>query len=228
MNVFKAGFSVTLIDDNVGGEICIEKGNAVDPAYDWLFDDPMPNFTKKCWPVRVACKGCIPAAFTNCPSQLTTQHDIPFTYDFDAADPDGDSVTYGIYSGPGTINPTTGEWTWNPPCDSIGKTIHLSVCVRSGYYACPNGYECTIDLNVEGTCLPGDANGNDTYNALDITYLINFLYKSGPAPIFHAIMSGDADCNCVINLLDITYLINNLYKHGSLPCDINAWHINCP
>ena len=76
-------------------------------------------------------------------------------------------------------------------------------------------------------CRPGDANGNGVYNALDITYLINFLYKHGPAPVPYALCSGDANCNCVINALDITYLINYLYKHGSTPCSCQQWIINC-
>ncbi len=132
MNVFKAGFVVTLVDPISPGQICIEKGNAVDPAYDWLFDDPMPTFTKTCWSVEKApCKGCQPPVFTNCPTQLTTQHDVPFNYAFHATDPLGDPIFYSIYSGPGTINPTTGEWTWDPPCDSVGKTIYLSICARN-------------------------------------------------------------------------------------------------
>jgi hypothetical protein len=28
----------------------------------------------------------------------------------------------------------------------------------------------------------GDANGNDTVDVGDVVYLINYLYKSGPAP----------------------------------------------
>jgi len=76
-------------------------------------------------------------------------------------------------------------------------------------------------------CVPGDANNSGTFNALDVTYLINYLYKHGNAPIPYALCSGDANCNCVINALDITYLINYLYKHGSAPCDCNQWVTNC-
>jgi len=67
------------------------------------------------------------------------------------------------------------------------------------------------------TCcdLPGDANNNPPVNILDITYLINFLYKGGPAPPCGP--EGDANGNCVINILDITYLINFLYKGGPAP-----------
>jgi len=76
-------------------------------------------------------------------------------------------------------------------------------------------------------CRPGDANGSGSYNALDVTYLINYLYKHGPAPTPYALCSGDANCNCGINALDITYLINYLYKHGNAPCSCLQWTGNC-
>jgi len=66
----------------------------------------------------------------------------------------------------------------------------------------------------------GDANGDCNINMLDITFLINFLYKHGLAP--GAPFEGDIDGNCRINVLDVTYLVNFLYKHGITPavgCD---------
>ncbi len=75
-------------------------------------------------------------------------------------------------------------------------------------------------------CRPGDANDNGMINMLDITYIINYLYKHGN-PSFYPTCGSDADCNCVVNALDITYLINFLYKHGSKPCDCSIWLSNC-
>ncbi|MCX6828617.1 MAG: hypothetical protein NT002_04975 [candidate division Zixibacteria bacterium] len=61
-----------------------------------------------------------------------------------------------------------------------------------------------------GDC--GDVNGSETVNIQDITYLINFLYKGGPAP-FCAL--GDVNNSGIVNIQDITYLINFLYKDGA-------------
>lgn len=61
----------------------------------------------------------------------------------------------------------------------------------------------------------GDVNGNGVINALDITFLINFLYKNGPAP--NPLWKGDISGNGAINALDVTYLINFLYKGGADP-----------
>jgi len=65
------------------------------------------------------------------------------------------------------------------------------------------------------TYICGDANGNGTVNILDVTLLINFLYKGGPAPDPYE--SGNADGTLPINILDVTFLINYLYKDGPEP-----------
>lgn len=61
----------------------------------------------------------------------------------------------------------------------------------------------------------GDADGSSTVNILDVTFVINYLYKGGPAPA--PAEAGDANGNSTVNLLDVTYLINHLYKGGPPP-----------
>ena len=63
----------------------------------------------------------------------------------------------------------------------------------------------------------GDANNNGAINVLDVTYLINYLYKGGPKPI--TIAGGDANSSLSINVLDVTFLINFLYKGGIPPAN---------
>ena len=76
--------------------------------------------------------------------------------------------------------------------------------------------EYTFHIDLEFVC--GDLNGDLIVNLLDITCLINYLYKGGEPPLVldAANVNNDGD----INLLDITYLINYLYKGGPAP--------NCP
>jgi hypothetical protein len=64
----------------------------------------------------------------------------------------------------------------------------------------------------------GDANDNGIVNIQDITFLINYLYKQGPAP--YPVIAGDANCDGTVNIRDITYLINYLYKQGPAPCQM--------
>jgi len=61
----------------------------------------------------------------------------------------------------------------------------------------------------------GDSNGDETVNILDITSLINYLYKGGPAP--DPIEAADVNNDGTVNILDITYLINYLYRGGPEP-----------
>ena len=96
-------------------------------------------------------------------------------------------------------------------------------CTSSPYFDAGEPVENTVsdqeavlfDLLFQSE-MAGDANGDDIINILDITCLIDYLYKGGPAPIPEA--SGDVNCDAIINILDITYLINYLYKDGTEPC----------
>lgn len=64
----------------------------------------------------------------------------------------------------------------------------------------------------------GDVNGSGGINLLDINFLLNYIYKEGPAP--DPLESADVNNSGGINLLDINYLINYIYKEGPEP--------NCP
>ncbi|MGB8657520.1 MAG: dockerin type I repeat-containing protein [Candidatus Zixiibacteriota bacterium] len=62
----------------------------------------------------------------------------------------------------------------------------------------------------------GDANGDSVINVGDVVYLINYLFKSGPAP--NPLAAGDATCNGIVDAGDVVYLINYLFKGGPSPC----------
>ena len=66
-----------------------------------------------------------------------------------------------------------------------------------------------------GDFMCGDVNGSGGINILDVTYLINYLYKGGPAPEFPE--AADVNMSGSINILDISYIINYLYKGGPEP-----------
>jgi hypothetical protein len=61
----------------------------------------------------------------------------------------------------------------------------------------------------------GDANGDQTIDLGDALYILNYLFKSGPAPVpFEA---GDANCDEVVDLGDALIVLNYLFKNGPPP-----------
>ena len=75
--------------------------------------------------------------------------------------------------------------------------------------------EYNLHVRSGGIGWPGDANGDDQIDILDIVFLINFKYKEGPAPAVP--IKADANNDCSIDILDVVYLINYKYKGGPFP-----------
>jgi len=69
---------------------------------------------------------------------------------------------------------------------------------------------------IPGIC--GDVNDDQVINIFDVTYLISYLYLSGPPP--NMLDMADVNNDGTLNIFDITYLIQFLYLNGPDP--------NCP
>ena len=61
----------------------------------------------------------------------------------------------------------------------------------------------------------GDASCNGVVNLTDVIYLVNYLFKGGPAPC--ALKYGDSNCDTKVNLSDVIYDVNYLFKGGPKP-----------
>lgn len=61
----------------------------------------------------------------------------------------------------------------------------------------------------------GDTNGDKKVTVADVIYLINFLFKGGPAP--NPLQTGDVNCDGYVTVSDIVFLINYLFKGGPAP-----------
>lgn len=62
---------------------------------------------------------------------------------------------------------------------------------------------------------PGDANGDGSTSITDIVYLVNYLFKNGPNPVYGQMT--DVNVDCVINIEDLVYLVNFIFKVGPKP-----------
>lgn len=66
-----------------------------------------------------------------------------------------------------------------------------------------------------GGFLRGDANGDGVIDLGDVVFLINYLYRDGPAP--DPLEAGDTNSDGQINLGDVVYLIDYLFRGGPPP-----------
>jgi hypothetical protein len=66
-----------------------------------------------------------------------------------------------------------------------------------------------------GEPIRGDANGDWVVDPSDVVYLINYLFKNGPAP--DPLWTGDCNGDELVDPADVVYLINYLFRNGPPP-----------
>jgi Dockerin type I domain/Right handed beta helix region len=119
----------------------------------------------------------------------------------------------------GTYPPYTGDSLGNISadplfCDTTAGDFHIA-----GISPCaPGNNSCDVMMGAFGIgCefICGDVNGDGVVNIKDITYLIDYLYKHGPAPI--RIDLADVNASGKVNIQDITYIMKYLYLGGPAP-----------
>jgi uncharacterized delta-60 repeat protein len=68
--------------------------------------------------------------------------------------------------------------------------------------------------------LAGDVNCEGSFTSADIIYLVNYVFKSGPAPCVFG--HGDVNCDGATTSADIIYMVNFVFKSGPPPCSQTA------
>ena len=118
-------------------------------------------------------------------------------------DYDGDCITYQIYFG--TVNP--------PPLVATQpmKAIYTPGTLNSN----TTYYWKIVAFDNQGTTLRGDVNNSGITDVGDVVYLINYLFKGGPAPT--PLVAGDVTYDGSVDVGDVVYLINYLFKGGPAP-----------
>ena len=65
----------------------------------------------------------------------------------------------------------------------------------------------------------GDCQLDGRIDASDIIFIVNFVFKSGAAPIVCE-ARADVNCNGAVSSADIIHLVNHVFKGGAPPCDV--------
>ncbi|MDH4223009.1 MAG: SBBP repeat-containing protein [candidate division Zixibacteria bacterium] len=133
-----------------------------------------------------------------------------------------DSLTYGDYATIGYDSYGTKLWEkrYNGPGNSSDHASALSVDNSGNLYV--SGWSSGNGTSFDYATLKyvqfirGDVNEDGYLSVLDVICLIDYLFKSGPAP--EPLQSGDINCSGRVSLSDIVYLISYLLKIGPLPC----------
>jgi Dockerin type I domain len=141
-----------------------------------------------------------------------------YNFNCTGTDPDDNTLSYRMVWAPGDTSDwygpyNSGEMGTVPHTFSAGGVYFIKAQSKDQYGGI-SGFSGTYQVIVH-SFLAGDANGSGAVNIQDVTYVINALYKGGPAPI--PPQAGDANGNGTLNIQDVTYLINFLYKGGLPP-----------
>lgn len=67
--------------------------------------------------------------------------------------------------------------------------------------------------------LTGDLNLSGTYTSGDVIMLVNYVFKSGAAPV-PCPAAGDCNCSGSVASADIIILVNHVFKTGPAPCNV--------
>jgi hypothetical protein len=109
-----------------------------------------------------------------------------------------------------------------PDCDSLGSD-----------YCCPDSFEVvmgsvpyldTVHVILEDGSVTvaeficGDVDAMGSVNVGDLSYLVSYLFDSGPPPV--PLASGNVDCQGgdAPNVGDLSYLVTYLFNEGPAPC----------
>lgn len=77
------------------------------------------------------------------------------------------------------------------------------------------GFTLILPAGATNPCNCGDSNGDGPVDIADIVHLINYQWRSGPAPLCPV----DVDCSQNVDVVDIIYLVLWLFHQGPYPCD---------
>jgi len=109
---------------------------------------------------------------------------------------------------------------------NMGDYVTVMNFIQGGDPPLPPYPDCGTDPTDpqpgEDCCTPvpelvcGDIIDDDDINIADLVYLVNYMFKDGPAPE-PDVCIADVDGNGEIDIADLVYLVNHMWKDGPAP-----------
>ena len=132
----------------------------------------------------------------------------------------GDSLIYGTHLGG-----NSGEGGGPIALDDSGA-VYVTGVAGSGF-PMAHAYDSTLGGSMDAfvaklipgscECICGDADNSGSVNVADLTYLVDYFFRGGPAPPID--IAADMDCSGAVDVADMTYLNDYLNSGGPDPCD---------
>jgi hypothetical protein len=64
----------------------------------------------------------------------------------------------------------------------------------------------------------GDVNWDSYVNIMDLTYMVDWIFRSSGLEPQPERITGDCNCNGRANVEDLTYLVDYIFRQGPFPC----------
>ncbi len=168
--------------------------------------------------INVLDAGNQPPSFGyNLPDTLLVPSGHVYQITLSPADPERDSITVTadpMLPGASWTNSGNGDWVYSFTADSteVGSIYEITFIVTDY----PSQASATLVTHPRVVAfLRGDLDSDNVYSVNDIAYLVEYLFRDGPAPAIPAV--ADIDGSGSVSIGDISYLIYYMFRSGPQP-----------
>jgi hypothetical protein len=175
------------------------------------------------WPVPVFVEPCeYPADDPDDDGLVSSCDNCPTVANVLQEDGDSDNVGDDCDNCPATSNGTQVDGDADGVGDACDNCSAVANSLQENYDSDGLGDACdpcpAYATPGNGPFLTGDVNQDANYSSADIIYLVNYTFKSGPAPLPVAGV-GDVNCSRTVTSGDVIYMVTHIFKAGPAPCD---------